>query len=56
MVKRIYMSMGVGIMRELTLKRRDLNSSCTLGCAGRNNSNPSIGSSGHPGGTSPGQT
>jgi hypothetical protein len=34
----------------------DLNSSYTLGCAGRNNSKPSSGSSGHTGGTSPGQT
>ena len=34
----------------------DLNSSYTLGCAGRNNSKPSSGSSGHVGGTSPGQT
>ena len=28
----------------------------TLGCVCRNNSNPSIGSHGHAGGTSPGQT
>ena len=48
--------MGVGIMRDYTLKRRDLNSSHTLGCAGRNNSKSSIGSSGHVGGTRPGQT
>jgi hypothetical protein len=37
-------------------KRRDLNASHTLGCTGRNNSKPSIGSHGHAGGTSPGQT
>ena len=34
----------------------DLNSSHTLGRTGRNNSKPSIGSSGHVGDTSPGQT
>jgi hypothetical protein len=38
--------MGVGIMRYSTIKRRDLNVSYTLGCAGRNNSKTSIGSSG----------
>jgi hypothetical protein len=38
------------------VKRRDLNDSHTLGCTGRNNSNPSRGSSGHAGGTRPGQT
>ena len=38
------------------LKRRDLNASYTLGCAGRNNSKTSSGSSGHAGGTRPGQT
>jgi hypothetical protein len=48
--------MGVGIMRDETLKRRDLNASHTLGCVGRNNSKPSIRSSGHAGGTRPGQT
>jgi hypothetical protein len=48
--------MGVGIMRDQTLKRRDLNSSHTLGCAGRNNIKPSSGSSGHAGGTRPGHT
>jgi len=35
--------------------RRDLNASHTLGCVGRNNSNPSSGSSGHAGDTRPGQ-
>jgi hypothetical protein len=48
--------MGVGIMRDYTIKRRNLNVSHTLGCVSRNNSKPSIGSSGHSGGTSPGQT
>ncbi len=48
--------MGVGIMRDLTLKRRDLNTSHTLCCAGRTNSKTSRGSSGHAGGTTPGQT
>ena len=48
--------MGVGIMRDYILKRRDPNASHTLGDAGRNNSNPSSGSSGHVGGTSPSQT
>ena len=38
------------------LKRRDLNASHTLGCAGRKNSKSSIGSHGHDGGTSPRQT
>ena len=38
------------------LKRRDLNDSHTLGGAGRNNSKPSNGSSGHVGDTRPGQT
>ena len=33
-----------------------LNSSDTLGCTGRNNSNPRNGSSGHVGDKSPGQT
>ena len=41
--------MGAGIMRYL-------NDSNTLGRAGRNNSKPSCGSSGHAGGTRPGQT
>ncbi len=40
----------------MTLKRRDLNDSHTLGYVGRNNSETSIGSSGHTGDTSPGQT
>ncbi len=35
---------------------RDLNGSHTLGFVGRNNSNPSIGSSSHVGDTRPGQT
>ena len=48
--------MGVGIMRDSTLKRRHLIVSHTLGCAGRNNSNPSIGSDGHAGSTRPDQT
>jgi hypothetical protein len=48
--------MGVGIMKDSTLKRRDLNSSPTLGSVGRNNSKTRTGSSGHVGGTSPGQT
>ena len=34
----------------------DLNASHTLGCAGRNNSKPSCGSSVHSGGTKSGQT
>ena len=38
------------------LKRRDLNASHTLGCAVRNNSKSSSGSSGHAGGTRSGQT
>jgi hypothetical protein len=41
--------MGVGIMRDETLKRRDLNSSHTLGCVGRNNSERGSGFSGHGG-------
>ncbi len=49
-------SVGVGIMRDETLKQRDLNDSDTLGCEGRNNSKSSIGSSGHVGDTRPGQT
>jgi hypothetical protein len=48
--------MGVGLMRDYTLKRRDLNTSHTLGYTGRKNSTPSIGSHGHTGGTRPGQT
>ena len=48
--------MGVGIMRDLMVKRRDLNSSHTLGCVGRNKSKTSNGSSGHNEGTRPGQT
>jgi hypothetical protein len=40
----------------LNSKRRDLNVSHTLGYVGRNDSKPSIGSSGHSGGTRPGQT
>jgi hypothetical protein len=39
---------GVGIMRDQTLKRRDLNASHTLGYADRKNSKSSIGSSGPP--------
>jgi hypothetical protein len=39
--------MGVGIMRDLTLKRRDLNTSHTLGCTGSKNSKHTSGSSGH---------
>jgi hypothetical protein len=38
------------------LKRRDLNSSYTLGYSGRSNSKTNIGSHGHTGGTRPGQT
>jgi hypothetical protein len=53
---REYIQIGVGITRDYTLKRRDLNSSHTLGYVGRNNINPSTGSSGDIGGTSPGQT
>jgi hypothetical protein len=34
--------MGVGVMRDETLKRRDPNVSDTLGCEGRKNSKPSI--------------
>ncbi len=37
------------------LKRRDLNDSPTLCCEGRTNSKPNSGSSGHAGGTTPGQ-
>ena len=48
--------MGVGIMRDYKLKRRDLNSSHTLGCSGRNDSKTCIGSSGHAGDTRSGQT
>jgi hypothetical protein len=48
--------MGVGIMRDETLKRRNLNSSYTLGCEGGNDSKPSIGSHGHYGATRRGQT
>ena len=33
-----------------------MNASCTLGCAGRNDSKPCSGSSGHAGGTRSGQT
>ena len=40
--------MGVGKMRDETLKRRDLNVSDTLGYTGRNNSMSSSGSSGPP--------
>ena len=32
--------MGVGVMRDSTIKRGDLNVSDTLGYAGRNNSKP----------------
>jgi hypothetical protein len=45
--------MGVGIIRDETLKRRDLNTSDTLGCGGKTYSKPS---SGHTGGRRPGQT
>jgi hypothetical protein len=45
--------MVVDVMRGYTLKRGD---QTTLGWSGRNNSKSSIGSSGHTGGTSPGQT
>jgi len=48
--------MGVGVMRDSKVKLRDLNDSHTLGCTGRNNSKPGIGSHGHAGGTRPGQT
>jgi hypothetical protein len=48
--------MGVGIMRDSTLKRRDLNVSYTPGCPRRNNSKSSSGSSGHVGDMRPGQT
>ncbi len=49
--------MGVSIMRDLTSsKRRDLNTSHTLGCEGRIHSKPNNGSSGQVGDTSPGQT
>ncbi len=48
--------MGVGIMRDHTLKRRDLKVSYPLGWTGRNNSKSSNGSSGHTRGTRPGQT
>ena len=48
--------MGVGKIRGLTLKRRDLNVSHTRGCAGRNNKKSSFGSSGVARGTRPGQT
>ena len=50
------LNMGVGIMRDKTLKRRDLNVSHTLGRTGGNNSKSCIGSSGHVGGTRTGQT
>jgi hypothetical protein len=39
--------MGVGVMRDKTLKRRDLNVSHTLGSTRIKNSNPNDGSSGH---------
>jgi hypothetical protein len=45
--------MGVGIMKDETLKRRDLNDSHTLGSAGRTYNKPR---SGHTGGRRPGQT
>ena len=48
--------MSVGVMKDYKLKRRDLNSSYPLGSTVRNNSKSCIGSSGHVGGTSPGQT
>ena len=48
--------MGVGIIRDYTIKRRDLNTSDTLGSVGRHNSKPSIGSHGHSGDKSPVQT
>ena len=32
--------MGVDVMRDQTLKRRDLNSSPTLGCVGKTDSKP----------------
>ncbi len=41
--------MGVSVMRDSILKRRDLNSSYTLGCVGKKNSKTSDGSSGHAG-------
>jgi hypothetical protein len=43
-------------MRDQTLKRRDLNTSHTLGWSGRNNSESRNGSSGHVRGSRPGQT
>jgi hypothetical protein len=39
----------------LSKKRRDLNSSYTRGCVGRNNIKSSLGSSGHTGDTRPGE-
>ena len=42
-------------MRDSTLKRRDLDTSQTLGCVGRKNNKTSNGSSGHSGGTRSGQ-
>ena len=43
-------------VRALSYSSQGSNSSHTLGSAGRSNSKPSSGSSGHAGGTSPGQT
>jgi hypothetical protein len=43
-------------MPRIHLKRRDLNSSYILGCSGRNNSKPSVGSSGQAEDTRSGQT
>ena len=48
--------MGVGVMRDESLKRRDLNSSHTLGSSGKKNSKPNIGIHDHPGNTRPDQT
>jgi hypothetical protein len=45
--------MGVGVMRDQTLKRRDLNASHTLGCVGKTYSKHG---SGHAGGKRPCQT
>ncbi len=45
-----------GIMRDETIKRRDLNVSLTLGYEGRKYNKSSSGTCGHTGGTRPGQT
>ena len=48
--------MGVDVMRDQTLKRRGQNSSRTLGCEGKTDSNPNPSGHDTEGGSRPGQT